>query len=550
MTRTTTLLLCLAAAVTLGCATEETIAPTSAPTPAATAKQKAAEPVAETLESPNVEIAAVVAEVADQQPDKAERFLILARGGPLLLDVSLTIDGRPYDQGLAALIERVLSAADTDGDGRSSWSEWRVNRQFLDGELANLRASDERQVRQWVERFDENDDNQMQPAEAASWLGRGSGRRATALALRSSRAYLTMASSHSRIWQLLDADGDRQLSTAELDLASRQLLLLDTDDDRMIVPAELATLRDQLEAQNAQSQNAQRRAFANRSTRLAAIHLKDRSETSRLDYVLGDLYAPRQQLGPTSFSARGELFAKLDKNGNQQLDTKEFAALAEVEPHAKVSVDFISDGGNGRPATTLAVLDHGTEIDQVIQHTVNRLVLITSDTRLILSAHDLGGEQRPDQVAQRNQIRMMVHDRGDGLFEALDSDANGKLGEREIATAADRLRRTDTNGDGQLDEDELSVSMTVAFMRSEPPSERSFYVPSYDSVAMTPSNSTPTSTTGQQTAIGSWFQHADFNGDGDVSRGEFVGSIAQFSSLDRNEDGFISGDEAVTAKAQ
>jgi hypothetical protein len=75
--------------------------------------------------------------------------------------------------------------------------------------------------------------------------------------------------------------------------------------------------------------------------------------------------------------------------------------------------------------------------------------------------------------------------------------------------------------------------MIVAFLRGEQPGEQSFYRP--QSARMLPAAEAP-----------SWFAHADFNGDGDVSSREFLGTREQFSKLDTNQDGFIAAAEAKT----
>ena len=136
---------------------------------------------------------------------------------------------------------------------------------------------------------------------------------------------------------------------------------------------------------------------------------------------------------------------------------------------------------------------------------------------------------------ESGEIRAMVHDECDALFEALDRNADGRLGEREIATAPASTAQLDTNSDGQLANDELPTAMIVAFMRSERPNEQSFYVPE---APATPRSSDD---------VPAWFANADFNGDGDISRREFLGSLEQFKQLDVNQDSFISVDEATAA---
>jgi hypothetical protein len=143
-------------------------------------------------------------------------------------------------------------------------------------------------------------------------------------------------------------------------------------------------------------------------------------------------------------------------------------------------------------------------------------------------------------AGERSAIRVMVHDDFDALFEELDANADGRLGEREVRTAPARMLACDRNRDGQLTGDELPTTMLAAFMRSERRNERSFYVPD-DRPAARPTDDKTAA------AAAAWFAQADFNGDGDVSGREFLGSLEQFTQLDSNHDGFISSDEAQAA---
>jgi hypothetical protein len=46
-----------------------------------------------------------------------------------------------------------------------------------------------------------------------------------------------------------------------------------------------------------------------------------------------------------------------------------------------------------------------------------------------------------------------------------------------------------------------------------------------------------------------WFVAADLNGDGDVSRREFLGDVATFAKLDADTDGYIDARETARADA-
>jgi hypothetical protein len=486
-------------------------------------------------ESPSDDPPANGTSTPSNQSKDPERIAVLTPGGPLLVDARLSIDGRPHTEVFAALVGRVLDAGDTDGDGRSTWAEWAANQEFLRGDLANVPPGDDRQVKMWIERYDENRDKQIQPSEAASWLGRDAGSSVRPLALRSRRSYLPIPALNSRVWQLLDADRNGRLAGDEIAAASARLWSLDADDDRIITPPELASLRDLLDAAVVPAMSP---GFDEH--RYAAIHLEPPGDVDRLDYLLADLYAPRQNLGPGSFPDLPGLFDALNANDDDWLDRQELAGLLTIKPHVELTIAFVDLNSAGLPPASLRLGEHAPGIVVAAQLSPNRALVSLGNTRLVVSAHDLAPGSDSRSAAVRSYLRVMVHDECDALFEELDRNADGRLGEREIATCAERLLAQDVNQDGQLENDELPNYLIVAFLRSEPPGERSFYVPASASVA----GATP-----QDARAPSWFVRADFNGDGDVSRREFLGSIEQFSRLDTNLDGFITAAEALEATA-
>ena len=328
--------------------------------------------------------------------------------------------------------------------------------------------------------------------------------------------------------EILDEDRDGRLSGSELDSVAERLLLLDTSDDRIVDQSELASLRDQLGGQSGQTPNYDRQ-----SRRDAAIELRNSNDARDLEYLLSDLYAPRQELGPTSFAHRAKLFETLDSDGNDELDAAELAELITVQPHLELAIDFSATAEVDTETSRISLLHQAEEIERVLQNSGDRIVIETAGSRIVVSAHEVLEGIASSQSLTSSQISLMVHDRNDALFQCLDEDADGKLGEREVAHAANCIRKVDVNSDGQLDVGELSYSLTVAFIRGEAQSERSFYVPQIEPRVMADSHAPP------------WFSHADLNGDGDISRTEFLGSRNQFQALDTDRDEFISASEAA-----
>ncbi|MCC6492467.1 MAG: hypothetical protein IT424_05545, partial [Pirellulales bacterium] len=234
-------------------------------------------------------------------PPPAERVLLLTPAGPLLMAVRVTVDGRPLGEGLEELIDQVVAAARSGSDRQASppastWAALVANEAFLKSQSPDGREIPQRQRSGWIERFDFNRDGQMQRSEAAAWLGRDSGGPAKSFSLRSSRSFRPDARTTSQIWSLVDADGDGLASSDELHRAPLNLRSLDANDDEMITPAELVSLRDQLAAASSRSSGDSDAARC-----YAAIHLEPDVDPARLEYLLTELYAPRQDLRPASW---------------------------------------------------------------------------------------------------------------------------------------------------------------------------------------------------------------------------------------------------------
>jgi Ca2+-binding EF-hand superfamily protein len=316
-----------------------------------------------------------------------------------------------------------------------------------------------------------------------------------------------------------------------LQQCAKTLLAFDDDNDGVVTAEEFETLRDLLLG-DGQASMGQRQV-----SRAAALYLEPDFADDRLNYLLTDLYAPQQDLKPESFPALAAEFKKLDANGDGLLDQDEISSLKTMPPQLQLTIEFTTGADKSPSKSKLKVDSHIPAVSIAAQPADDRIVITLGGTRLVLMAEDLTAAIDPAKAAAAaSQIRLMVHDNCDSLCELLDADADGRLGEREISTGMKTLLQYDTNHDGVLQSSELPYTMIVAFLRGERPEEDSFYRPR--SVA---ARSAPAGTP-------DWFLRADFNGDGDVSRREFLGTDEQFSRLDTNGDGYISAAEAASAK--
>jgi Ca2+-binding EF-hand superfamily protein len=531
-------------AATAIAAPTKTEASSAPPTETTVSDSPIADPIAAAeIQSPDAEVVVAAEDPPKvaEPPPRPERVAILTPGGPLVVDVRLTIAGRPHTRAFDELVQSVMDAGDPDVDGRSSWKSLVANREYIEKQIQNAPAADSRQAKTFIERYDDNRDGRIQLGEAATWIGRDGGTSASAFSLRSTRSYRPVPRATSQVWQLMDADRDGRLTADEAATAPGKLLSFDADDDRILTLAELASLHEQLQAAS-----GQRTSVAREASYYAAIHLEPDADIERVHYLMSELYSPQQDLQASSFRELGGLFKQLDENGDEWLDNIELASLISIEPHVVLNVAF-EPAAEGKSAKAIVKVEKNVpEVSIVAQPSENRVIMTLGNTRLVVSTHNLAppqmGEnnQYNNQAAMQSQVRLMVHDQFDAVFEELDANADGRLGEREIEQCAESMLRSDIDGDGQLSNEELPYSMVVAFLLGEPANQESFYVPPSSAISKVNGN----------VEAPSWFVRADLNGDGDVSKREFVGSIEQFTRIDGDGDGYIGVAEAVAIEVK
>jgi Ca2+-binding EF-hand superfamily protein len=136
------------------------------------------------------------------------------------------------------------------------------------------------------------------------------------------------------------------------------------------------------------------------------------------------------------------------------------------------------------------------------------------------------------------QMSLRLVPTGQGLFQILDANGDGRLSIREMRNAWARLAEFDQDGDGCIARNELPHHFRLTVTDS-PSGAAAGPVP----VAANRMNA-GTPAPARSTRGPLWFRKMDRNGDGDVSRKEWLGSKEDFDRIDTDGDGLISVEEA------
>jgi Ca2+-binding EF-hand superfamily protein len=528
--------------------------------------------------------------------DPVERFLLLLPGGPLVVQVALTVDGKPFRTAREALIDEMLAAVDTDKGGKATWQEAFRSPAFT---LGRIQIVNDQQVRQYLSIFDQNKNELVDRNEVRAFLARYFQGGAFHLASTSSRgAYgrVTVASNgrvsagvpQANVQLLLDTNSDGNLSKEEIASAADRLKSRDANDDDLLLAAEVAGSSSRTgRPQRTTTGGAQRPTAQSQSL---AILLGPTATSAELFAALTQRYRNEKGLVvATSFAEVPGLFAALDADKNGMLQQEETLTLNTMEPHVELDVNV--GGGEetaglkvGRLASGfepssetknsfalalsgvnlsfIANTDAGRTIDYSRMATsyltrydgdkngyIDEKELGTNFARMAqmwdvdrdkkIFAKEIEATYRRSQAPLVSQVRASLVNEGNPLFKTLDASGDGRLSLREMRTAPKRILTFDENKDGQISADEVPTTISVTFARGN-----AGY--NYGRVVRNGSAAPARSTPKDQPE---WFTRMDRNGDGDVTLKEFPGEKPDFEKLDTNNDGFIEPAEAKAAKA-
>jgi len=536
--------------------------------------------------------------LADELAPPAPQYqdvLYLGATRPVVLRLHLLVDGEPFGQTWSHYARQLFAAADQDGDGRLSETERQVQPSADNPLRAELLAVVS--APGFAQSDINPPDGAISLPEFAAFVADQRGgafqapRNITSVQEETPVPASPVQNSNAgtALFKALDQQQDRLLSLAELQNAVASLQKLDFDSDGACSAEELDHLRSPFQA-------AQPVAAASASTGIP-LHVLAPGEpsTAIVDRLLkaygGNAVNPPDVLTIEQLGHRAEDLAPFDADHDGRLDFDELRYwVTRAAPHVELNVR-IGTRPEGTPPVEVRVpptlegltvkvtpaglvslvdgnvqLEFGVRQDERNAETlrgafVQSFNMFDSDGNGYLDRaetarspyfdaeftrfdRDADGKMFEEEMLASaageiqtalSRTSVSIENRGQDLFEILDTSRDRRISQREFLDSLDRFSLWDANTDGQLAEVEVPQLYQLEFERGAPP------LPSI--VGANRRINRGANDVAMQGPV--WFQRMDRNADGDVARDEFVGTPAQFDQLDANRDALIDAQEAI-----
>jgi Ca2+-binding EF-hand superfamily protein len=502
-----------------------------------------------------------------------EDVMVLLEGAPLHLRLNVSLGGISLAQSRRDYVAKMMTALDTDKDGKLTRTE--ADRSPI------LRTKQRPGAREFLDSL--RAQTVLTPRDLTQKINAIGGE------FVAPRDEMTSGKNDVEVFKLLDTNSNGMLDAAEIAAATELIMSKDEDGDQCVAfqefippPQPVDPMQAALIAANPPiptlagvSKLIRKANDVTLGSRLVKLYDKNR------DFALD-----QTELGWTS-----ERISALDGDGNGKLDGQELARWPSGIPDVDMSVELrsaeTSGGLIGVAGSLVKRLDDASRPDYakvsfagaVVTFSHRNLDPITSSIETAMRQFntmdaDANGYLSRDEVAERIRFQrelfdlmdtdgdnkvfademkeyvraraepkastcnMNLYDTGNGFFMALDTNADGRVSEREKRNAAAALAALDRDGKPGISQTEPVRHFHIEFVRGNLP----LFGPSEQLLATTPAFQ-------QRTPTGPiWFQRMDRNNDGDLVWNEFFGHIELFHELDIDHDELLDPQEAAKAK--
>jgi len=515
--------------------------------------------------------------VARQSADDVRDVLLLLDHGPLHLRFRMTLGGVSLGTAREAYVDRLMSALDTNGDGKLSAEEAAKSPikaargrtkgaaflASLDGEKLVTRKA----IMQDVERAG---------GEVVVY-----------------RQDSTSSNNDLEVFKFLDTDKSGYLDPAEMAAAATKMLERDQDQDECISFQEFLPVPEPDEM--AQAVVVRRPGATDRPQATTADLLRDISSPLLASQLLRKYDKNRdKKLTPEELGWDLERVKMLDRNSDGKLDEKDLAGISATPVDLDLSIDIAGAPEGEQSLVINSTL--GERIDDAKRPDLLRLVfpsaVLTLSFRKIDSIKtaieralkdfntiDVDGNGYIDAAETMTRVRFQtglfeqldadgdgkifgeemekyvkalaepksttaqvnLYDTGRGFFESLDTNGDGRISMREMKAAGKSLKRMARVNEAKLAPDDPARNFHIEFLRNS----FTLFGPEDQMIAQ----SSPSFE--QREAIGPiWFRRMDRNNDGDLTWNEFLGPREVFHRIDMDGDGLIDPQEAAAVPVE
>jgi Ca2+-binding EF-hand superfamily protein len=476
--------------------------------------------------SPSGRVPAAVGSHATAVP----RVLLLTPHGPWLLEFQIRVAGKTQLEQLQQAAQQLLPGFDTNQDGVITWDELTLSERFRTGELGGEqpRSEDDRLV--YIQARDRNRNKRVDVDEVAGLFAQGniSLQPFSLIGVREDSQQLRITSS---LFRLLDVDEDGRLTASDWQQAPGRLASRDANEDEVLDPAEIrrtVTGREMMSRPEGTGADLAWLIDAN-------------TDWNALLRTLREKYAQGQPLAPQHLDQVPQLFRYLDENQNERLSVTELPRLRTAAAAGSWQVELgLEEKEQERRLHFTGRLSEPAKA-ALVTSSAGYWELLQPGLRTTWQTREtIGGDEAKDLAAPL-QLRVMAAE--DLLWEALDQDQDGRLSAIEMRLADQHLAALDADHSGDITDADLPLvwhcilqrgvvdeSMSAAFIARRPASRRNSAADAQTSSEV-PAELPP------------WFVRMDLDGDGQLSRREWLGSIPQFKALDKNQDDYLNWSE-------
>jgi hypothetical protein len=553
------------------------------------------------LAAPPVAPAPRVVEIPQMKLTEGYEVVVLAPHRPIRVRIAVRHDGKLLAEKWIDTLRDTFKAFDRDGNG--SLDEKESQFIFSDASLAQLLQTayyyPNPANAPSLAKLDANGDGKGSFAEFAAYYKNATARLVQAFPPQDEAPF--NAQTTEALFKLMDANGDNKLTKAEVDGVQHLLATKDADEDECLSVQELVGPNPGVNPRLPAPVRVGRGAPAPRLPQNVLNPFELGQVAGTVTQRVLQEYDKNKDLALTKAECGFDdaTFARLDADKNGSLTGEELDAWRTGEPDVDATLSLSAKAADCKVIVhtdektlaargfTMKTVDtgriairHGRQPIELwafaanyqngrgyqLKQTYQYLFTQLAGTKGYVSDKDFTG----NNAVQYQQVRVLLEPAdfdSDGkltkaefdkyfdlqqpfvdmslglmttvqtptLFQLLDENKDGRLGVRELRTAWARLRSLEPSG-GE-DVVTRAAILPAVSLRLSRTLDRSYM--SQQAYYPNPNMQPVASAKGP-----TWFRKMDRNGDGDVSRIEFLGTKAEFDAMDTDHDDLVSVSEA------